>query len=273
LQRQIKPRIVMKKYLLIGLLMRMGLPTMAQHPVVGHIQYEVSRRLDAPKIIGLDGTELKPGSPGYPEGLPDVISSGLTLAFDAAYAREDEEEPSVVLEGGTEIRSEQAPTRHREIDQAALRPTFSERIYTDLANRRQICILTVGTGAEAKRYRTDTPYATPTDWHETGRQKTIAGQRCREAKATHQGTAYTVWFTTDLPFTYSPTCAVAPPQGVVLWLESGKGQYRATRIDAKGETDLAPSAEAQLISADELAEIKAKAEADFMRRVVDEAQK
>ncbi len=78
-----------------------------------------------------------------------------------------------------------------------------------------------------------------------------------------------MWFTTELPFTYSPARDVTPPTGVVLRLESATEQYVATRLDSKPVPDLRPAPDARAVSTEELTEIRKKAQADFMRHLVD----
>ncbi|WP_046242925.1 hypothetical protein [Hymenobacter terrenus] len=260
----------MKKHLLFAAFLGLSMPALAQ-PAAGRIHYEITSRLDAPKVIGLDGVVLKPGSPGYPE-LPDAITRGMTLLYGKAYAREEEAEGGIQVLGNApeSAGATPPPTSQRALDPAAFRPTFSETIYANLAEHTQMRVIAVG---QAARYRTEAPYATPADWRETGRRKAIAGLNCREAKATLKGAHYTAWFTTELPFTYSPVREMAPPRGVVLLLENEKQQYRATKLDAKAvaETELQPPSDARLVGPAELAEVRDKAKADFMRQLVDGA--
>ncbi len=154
----------------------------AGQSAAGHLRYEVTRRLDAPKIIGLDGVELKPSSPDYPADLPDVFNHGMTLAFDGTYAREDGEETSIQLDGdGGRAQTARSAASRPALDPAVLRPSYAETTHARLADRTQVRVLTVGAGAQETRYRTEASYTTPPDWRETGRRKTIVGRAAREA--------------------------------------------------------------------------------------------
>ena len=205
----------------------------AQAQASGHIRYEATQRIDLSQVrIVVNGQQLKPGSPDFPADLPETRSFGLTLAFAGPAAKEEREGGgmtmrTVTMNGGAGDGPASAPQTTN-----YARP-FEETTYLDLANRATTTVLTVKKDAAATSYRADAPIAAPTGWNVTGQTKKIAGYTCRKATVPYKKETYTVWFTTELPFTYSPVRDLTPEKGVALALESEQQQYTATKIDQK----------------------------------------
>ena len=64
--------------------------------------------------------------------------------------------------------------------------------------------------------------------------KKIAGYNCKKATVTLRDETYTVWYTTELPFSYSPVNGLLPdPTGVVLAAESSNRSFTAKKVDFK----------------------------------------
>lgn len=265
--------------LLLVLAASLPAPVLAQSaaaPTAGHIQYEVTQKVDLSQVrIMINGQQVKPGSPDFPTDIPDVRTFGMTLAFAGGYAREERESSMmrVVREdgpGGPGGRSGGggAPQVTR------LNPPFKEATYVNLAERKVASTLTVQKDQQTTTYRADQPYQTPASWKPAGQTKKIAGYSCHKATATHKGQTYTIWYTTDLPFTYSPIKELVPAQGVVLLAESEQEQFRATRVDNKpvAAADVQPDGQAKEVSAAELKDLREKAMADFRMRSMEQGQ-
>ncbi len=68
----------------------------------------------------------------------------------------------------------------------------------------------------------------------TGKTKKILGYNSQEATATLRNGKVTLWFTKDLPFTFSPMNGLIPPDGgVVLDIQNNRMHYQATKLEAK----------------------------------------
>jgi GLPGLI family protein len=132
-------------------------------------------------------------------------------------------------------------------------------------------VLTVKKDAGATTYRADAPVAAPTGWNISSQTKKIAGYTCRKATVPYKKETYTVWFTTDLPFSYSPVRDLTPEKGVVLALESEQEQYRAAKVDLKPvpATEVQPVATAQKVTPTELKDLREKALADFRQKMME----
>ncbi|WP_152560091.1 GLPGLI family protein [Hymenobacter sp. IS2118] len=233
----------------------------------GRISYEATLRTDLSKVqLVINGQTVKPGSPDFPTDIPESRSFGMTLLFADGYAKEQREGGAMVMrtvEGG----SGAAP------QVTSLARPIEETLFLDLANRSSTTVLTVKQDNAATAYRTDAPIAPPANWTVTGQTKKIAGYTCRKATVPYKKETYTVWFTTDLPFTYSPVRDLTPERGVVLALESEQEQFRATKVtlQAVPAAEVQPSTAAQKVTAAELKDVREKALADFRQKLVEGA--
>lgn len=250
----------------------------AQPPVSGKITYETMRQVDLSQVrMVINGQEVRPGSPGAPdapEGLPDVVSFTQKLIFSGTMAKEERDrQPGVTISRGDGAGGPGAATPDgagRPRREGRMNAPFDQQTYLDLANRKRIDILTVRKDSASQTYRADRPMPTATDWVTTGKTKKIAGYTCQKATAVHRKQPYTIWYTTELPFTYSPIADLTPPTGVVLQIDSDSESFKATGVssEAIAEATVQPPAGAKMVSAEELDEMRKKGMADFRQRMM-----
>ncbi|MBF9223602.1 GLPGLI family protein [Hymenobacter ruricola] len=232
----------------------------------GHIRYEATQRVDLSQVrIIINGQQIKPGSPDFPTDIPETRSFGLTLSFAGNAAKEERENAGMVIrtvEGGPGGGVPQQMNIPRPIQEAT---------YLDLANRATTTVLTVKQDNAATTYRADAPIPAPANWTLTAQTKKIAGYTCRKATVPYKKETYTVWYTTDLPFSYSPVRDLTPDKGVVLALESEQEQFQATKVDLKPvpEAEVQPSATARKVTPAELKDAREKALADFRQKMME----
>jgi hypothetical protein len=229
----------------------------------GHIAYEATQRTDPSQMrIVINGQVVKPGSPDFPTDIPDSRSFGMTLIFAGNYAKEERENNAV-------IRTIEGPGAAPQVTTLP-RPVL-EANYLDLAHRSTATLLTVKQDEVPTTYRSDAPIAAPTGWALTSQTKKIAGYTCRKATVPYKKETYTVWFTTELPFTYSPVRDLTPSTGVVLALESEQEQFQATKVDLKAvpAVEVQPPATAQKVTPAELKDVREKAMADFRQKMME----
>ncbi len=257
----------MKKNILLAslfwLLMAWVKPVTAQKLSSGIITYEVMRKLDPSQIkIVRDGDVLQAGSPDAPD-VPDVVTMSQKLLFAGNYAKEERETPSAVIRRLDDNGSGPVGETKR------ITPPFTEKTYLDVQAKKYIQVLEITKDGETKRYQAEEPFQKSTGWQDTDKTKKIAGYNCRKATCPWKGETYTIWYTTDLDFTYSPINGLMPEKGVVLLLEGSKESFRATRIEAKNvqENELKPQAGTEFLSADELKNQREKAMANFRQQM------
>ncbi|WP_338869626.1 GLPGLI family protein [Spirosoma sp. SC4-14] len=233
----------------------------------GQIAYEVVRKIDPNSMrIVINGEQVKPGDPNFPSDIPDTRTFGQKTLIAGTFAKVNREgENTAVRTMVTLGAAGPGPTQ----TSTAGRP-FEEQVYVDLAAQKSITVLTIGKDKEARTYRAETSITRATDWKLTDQTKKIAGYVCRKATVPFRKETYTVWYTTDLPVTYSPINELTPEAGVVLLIESSREQFRATKVsqDAVDIKDIQPTTAAETVSADRLADLRQKALADFRQQLM-----
>jgi GLPGLI family protein len=266
--------------------------------ISGKITYEGMRRIDVSQMrMVINGQEVRPGSPGAPEppeGMPDVVSFTQKLVFSGSMAKEERDRPQNMMirrtfGGGDGAGAGDRGGQPREI---RMTPPFEQSTFLDLANRTTIEVLTMKKDSSSQTYRTERPMPKAEGWQVSDKTKKIAGYVCHKATATrrpmrrmmgggpgaypagqaNQGPeeTYTVWYTTDLPFTYSPVASLTPEKGVVLQIESDSESFKATAVsmEAVSETAVQPPKDAKTVSPDEMNELRRKAMANFRQRMM-----
>jgi GLPGLI family protein len=130
--------------------------------------------------------------------------------------------------------------------------------------------MTVRRDSSAQRYRTERAFPKPDGWQLSDKTKKIAGYTCHKATVTRRNAPYTIWYTTDLPFTYSPIADLTPDKGVVLQVESDDESYKASGVSLEpvDVASLQPPTDAKAISTEEMEQIRRKQMADFRQRMM-----
>ena len=270
-----------------------SLLTLAQTPpTAGKITYEGMRRIDPSQMrMVINGQEVRPGSPSAPdapEGMPEVVSFTQKLVFAGSMAKEERDRPQNMMMRRSLDGSGARGGHPRE---ERMTPPFEQTTFLDLANRQRIDVMTIKKDSVSTTYRTALPMPKAESWEPSDKTKKIAGYLCHKATAkAHIGRqwdrggrdgdastassgkpeTYIVWYTTDLPFTYSPIAALTPEKGVVLQIESDNESFKATSISTEpvAESAVQPPAGAKLVSSDEMNELRRKAMADFRQKMM-----
>jgi hypothetical protein len=246
-------------------------------PDAGRLRYEGAQHLDqaSANITMLDGNgqEIKLGGADSPVELPNALNFGLSLLYSGAYAKEVPEQRAIALGGGGFAMPGPPPAgggARRGTPPPPSAPPAVDTQFLDLAGRTATTVTTIGHLAyAAPAVPVPTP---PPGWHELPQTRKIAGYLCHKATVPFHKQTYTLWVTTELPFTYSPVRELTPARGVVLALRSDEQEFTATRLTAEpvAEAAVRPSPQAQPVTAAALADLRAKAQADARQRLMEQ---
>ncbi|MGA0556728.1 GLPGLI family protein [Larkinella sp. VNQ87] len=254
-------------------------------PKSGKITYEVMQKVDFSQMrIVINGQEVRPGSAEAPPDLPETRSFTQHFLFSGNYGKEEQDRnggDGLMIRrdfpGGPAGSPGPPPgpggPAGRGNRNFGGRP-FERNVYFDLAADKTVEVLTLKKDSVTTHYQTELPVNRVPGWQESGKTKKIAGYLCRKATVLFRNLTYTVWYTTELPFSYSPIPGLRPEKGVVLQIESDNEAFKATKVDAQAvrESDVMPPQTAQVVTPDELNTIRQKAMADFRQRMMDNFQ-
>ena len=254
-------------------------------PASGKITYEGMREVDFSQMRrngpgGSPGGE--PSASESSDATPQVINFTQKLVFAGTMAKEERDRPQGMMMrrnmGDGSAPGQNGPGGSGDGNRPwrggngqRMTPPFEQTTFLDLANRQRIDVLTVKKDSmTSQAYRSERPMPAATDWKEADKTKKIAGYVCHKATATHRKASYTVWYTTDLPFTYSPVADLTPPKGVVMQIESDNESYKATNVsmEAVAEATVQPPKDAKAVSTEEMEQLRRKGMADFRQKMM-----
>jgi len=255
----------------------------------GEIRYEVTRRVDMSQVrVNINGQEVRPGGTlpnGQTLDIPQTTTFSQTLVFGNGMAVEKTDMASGFRAfrmggggdgapgGGGPPRDGQGDGGQRRFDPQRMRNNrpFENEAYVDMTAQNRITILGIKKDSlTTEYYRSDSPIVRDSTWKEDDKTKKISGYKCQKATANLKNTPYTIWYTTELPFTYSPVANLTPDKGVVLQIESDQEAFKVTKIESKpvDEATLRPNPKAKLVSKKAMDDLRRKAMASFRQRMM-----
>lgn len=256
----------------------------------GEIRYEVTRRIDLSQMrVNINGQEVRPGGTlpnGQTLDIPQTSTFSQTLVFGNGMAAEKTDMGAggfrTFRMGGDGAPGGGGPPRdgqgqadggQRRFDPSRMRNNrpFENESYIDMTAQNRITILGIKKDSvTTEYYRSDSPIVRDSTWKEDDKTKKISGYKCQKATANLRNTPYTIWYTTELPFTYSPVARLTPDKGVVLQIESDQEAFKVTKIESKpvDETLLRPNPKAKLVSQKAMDDLRRKAMSSFRQRMM-----
>ncbi|WP_421830566.1 GLPGLI family protein [Larkinella sp.] len=254
-------------------------------PTSGKISYEVMQKIDFSQMrMVINGQEVRPDGADAPAGMPETRSFVQHFIFSGTHGKEEQDRNSgggimvrqVIQDGGGGPGpgpGGPGGPEGRGNRNFNGRP-FERAVYFDLAAQKTVEVLTIKKDSVTSHYQTEIPLKRVTVWQETDKTKKIAGYLCRKATVSFKNIPYTIWYTTELPFTYSPISSLTPEKGVVLQIESDNEAFKATKIAAQDvkESDVMPPQTARVVTPEELNTIRQKAMADMRQQMMNTFQ-
>lgn len=238
-------------------------------PTAGRLHYEFTQRVDQQKVkvrmFDTNGQEMKLDAPGSTIELPTAMSGQKSLVYSGRFACEEQAQGVRMAGGNISVTPDKQAAPPRQLP-----PPLVETHYFNLADRTTTSVTTLaGTSYALPAQPVPAP---PAGWHDLPQTRKIAGLLCHKATVPFNKETYTLWITTELPFTYSPVRELTPARGVVLALSSDQEEFTATKLTAEAivETDVRPAPRAQPITEAGLRELRAKSEADMRQRLLEQ---
>jgi GLPGLI family protein len=238
-------------------------PVFAQQS--GVIEYEVTAKTDPERMRG-----FQRGGDDAPE-IPDVITFKQVFTFSNNLGKLTTERPEGGGFGGRRQRPEgdttSNPRRQGPGGGMGMGRGGNNAQYVDLANKKYEQVFSTF-GDDKKTYYTEEDFIFTANNKSSDKTKKIAGYTCKKATIQLKDDTYTVWYTTELPFSFSPLNGLLPDSNaVVLSAEGGKRAFTAKSVSLKAVTDteLSIPAGAEKVSQEQMREIR-KQEMEKLRK-------
>jgi hypothetical protein len=225
----------------------------AQDKNTGVIDYEVNAKM--PQRGGAEG-----------DGEEQVITFNQHFYFSGGKGKLDTERPD--FGGGRPGGAPQGGDRNGgPRGDRFFRRGNGGNAYVDLTGKKYLQVFSKPDDT-TKVYFAEEAYAPAKEPKLAEKTKKIAGFLCKKATVTIRNEEYTVWYTQDLPFSYSPINGLLPDgNGVVLSAEGSRRSFTATKVDFKPVTaDLSLPANAEKVSEDQLRDMRREAMQKFRER-------
>lgn len=206
--------------LLIGICAFIGLGNIyAQSQKLATIKYDIVRTFNGTNIRENEQTKAKGAG-----SMPDVNTENRTFYLKdtlAYYKRTAAAGPMLNKFG------------------SGFKLPFEEITFIDMKNSKEIVGLTILKEPKNEYYYSIEPLARSTQWKDSNKTKKILGYTCTIASVTTPFGVYTVYYTKDAGFTFSPLPGILPSKGLVLKIEGVDLSYTATKFD-KTVQDIKP---------------------------------
>jgi GLPGLI family protein len=194
----------------------------------GKIIFDHSEKIDASRMKVV--TITSGNGEGEMPPLPTTIDDERTLIFGGGFAK---------FEGGGGPRMMRMNMdmsngeKKEEKSEMKIKAPFESRTFFNLNKKSKIQLLTIKDEAKGTEEAvfTETPFTTPDNIEYTEKTKEIAGFKCKKAVLKEKEGKVTIWYTTDIPYNFSPVEKYTPKEGFVLSIESDEVSYRARKYD------------------------------------------
>lgn len=239
-------------FLAASLLVSATSPVFAQKS--GVITYEVTARMDPERM-----SRFNRGGDDNAPAIPDVVTLNQTFTFNDGKGKLVTERPDF---GGQRRQRPGGDSTRRAGRGPGGGPggrtgMGNNAQYVDLANKKYDQVFSTF-GDDKKTYYTEEDFVYTANSKSSDKTKKIAGYDCKKATIQLKDGTYTVWYTTDLPFSFSPINGLLPENNaVVLAAEGGRRAFTAKSVDLKPVTDeLGIPADAEKVSQEKMREIR-----------------
>lgn len=206
------------------------------------------------------------GPDGAPMDLPDVMTNKQIITFSGAKAKVETDgrgpmSGNVMMfstAGRARASADGPPSVTRPVGKPrSLQPPLSNSTYIDLEKKKYLTVVKESKDSVVKNtWFAEEDYKPSATLKTSKKTKVIAGYTCQRATAKLGDESFVIWYTTDIPISFSPVNGVLPEKGVVLSIESSRRSYVAQKVELKtiADADVSLPANAQKVSPEELKE-------------------
>ncbi len=225
---------------IIGLSFLFSIGLFSQTEKVATLKYDIIRQINADQQRAFRGNSDNEGDSGG----ATTMSDERTIYFKDTLATYDRQ-------GG---RMRMFRQRANSDGSNQFKMPFEDKTFYDMKNRLEINYITIIKDEGNEYYHTVEPIEIKGDWKDLDKTKKILGFNCKKANIKTSKDTYTIWYTTEAGFDFSPMINLAPIAGLVLKLEGSDISFDATSFERKldSSADFKKPNEGKLVTKEEL---------------------
>ena len=192
----------------------------------GSIVYSHSEKIDPSKMKVI--TINRGGGDDVAHPLPTTVDDERTLIFGGGFGKFKGNRGS----GLVKISMDGAGRKENR-EEMKIKMPFDSRTFFNMNKGTKIQLLTIRDeekGTE-EAFFTETPSISPENMEYSEKTKEIAGFKCKKATIKEKDGKVTLWYTLDIPYTFSPVEKYTPKEGFVLELEADDVYYKAEKFE------------------------------------------
>jgi GLPGLI family protein len=124
-------------------------------------------------------------------------------------------------------------TKTEKKEEIKMKMPFESRTFYNMnkTSKIQMLILSDDEKGTQEAFFTETPAIVPDNVEYSEKTKEIVGFKCKKAIIKNNDEKVTVWYTTDIPYTFSPIEKYTLKEGFVLEIVSDDASYKALSFD------------------------------------------
>ncbi|MBV8254709.1 MAG: GLPGLI family protein [Chitinophaga sp.] len=231
----------------------------------GIIDYEVTQRVDRERMARFQGGN---GNNDNSADIPDVITLQQHFTFNNGMGKLTTDRPDFGGNGnfGGGFGGRRNGQRGDSTGQrrpggpgqgGGFRGGMGNQL-VDLQHKKYQNVFSTS-GDDRKTYFTEEDFIIASNVQTGDKTKKIAGYTCKKATVKLKEDTYTIWYTTELPFAYSPINGLLPDSNaVILAAEGSNRSFTAQKVTLKPvtDTDLTLPADAQKVTQEQLRDLR-----------------
>jgi GLPGLI family protein len=197
----------------------------------GAIKYAITEKIDPSRMKVVTITNGG-GEGDAPPPMPMTMDDERTLTFGGGFAKLSNRKPQMM---NINMNSDGAGnvTKTETKEEIKMKMPFESRTFYNMNKTSKIQMMMIRNeekGTE-EAFFTETPAIILDNVEYTKKTKVIAGFKCKKAIVKNKDEKVTIWYTTDIPYTFSPIEKYTLKEGFVLEIVSDDASYKALSFD------------------------------------------
>jgi GLPGLI family protein len=200
----------------------------------GAIKYAIVEKIDPSRMKISTITRGGGGEGDAPlPPMPTTIDDERVLTFGGGFAKLSNRKPRM-MSMNFSGNGDGGMTKTEKKEEIKMKMPFESRTFYNMnkTSKIQMLILKDEEKGTEEGFFSETPATIVENVEYSDKTKDIAGFKCKKAIIKNKDEKVTVWYTTDIPYTFSPIEKYTLKEGFVLEIVSDDASYKALSFDS-----------------------------------------